>query len=151
MSSVATSRTSRAGALRAGAMFVAIVVWMVGVRFTATALPLPAAALAYGPLAPAAIAIVLQLALSIAQYMIRASGASVARWPYLALVAIDILINAIGMLVDYGLADSPAGALLYLLRSIATAAGLWQSVAAITVGALVAFLPEQLVRDTFKA
>lgn len=150
MASGALSRVDRAGALRAGALFVAIVVWLVGVRFTSTALPLPAALASAGALAPIAAALLLQLALSLAQYLVRSAGASVARWPFLALIAIDIVINAIGMLIDYGIAESPGSAVLYLIRAIATANGLWQSVGALAIGALIAALPEQLVRDAFK-
>lgn len=150
MSSVTQSRANHAGALRAGAIFVAIVVWLVGVRFTVTALPLPAALASAGALAPLVAAVVLQLALSIAQYLARSAGAAVARWPYYALVALDILINAIGILVDYGVAESPAGALLYMLRAIATAAGMWQALGALAIGALIAALPEQLARDAMK-
>lgn len=150
MSTIAAqNRPAKAGFVRAGAVFIALVVWAAGVRFTSQAVPIPPAA-GGGPLAPLAAAFVMQLALSLAQYLVRSMGASAARWPYLVLILADVVINAIGILVDYQVVASPAAGLLFMLRSVATAAGLWQTAGALFMGLLIAALPEQLVRDAMK-
>lgn len=132
----------------AGNIFIAVVVWLAGVVFTAQAVPLPVNQL--GPVTPWIAAAVLQVALSLAQTNIRDRGATVARWPYLALVVVDIGFNTVGLLVLYGIAVDPQEALVYTLRAITTGDGLWQLVACVLCGALVAALPEQLVRDAIR-
>jgi len=132
-----------------GNIFIALVVWLAGVAFTAQAVPLPVNQL--GPVAPWIAAAIVQIALSLAQTNIRDGGATAARWPYIALVFVDIGFNTVGLLVLYGIAPDPQAALVYILRAVTTADGLWQLVACILCGALVAALPEQLVRDAIKS
>jgi len=141
------SAIARTGRLpfKAGAnIFIALVVWGAGVIFTRQAIPLDES---LGPLAPWAAAALAQLALSLGQANLRDRGASASRWPYLALVAADVCLNAIGLLVLYGVVSDPGAAFLFALRAVTTGADLWQLAAALGAGALVAALPEQLIRD----
>jgi hypothetical protein len=141
------STAVRAGRLpyKAGAnVFIALVVWGAGVIFTCQAIPIDEG---LGPLAPWGAAFLAQLALSLGQANIRDGGI---RWPYILLVLADIALNAIGLLVLYGVILSPGAALVFALRAVTTGADLWQLIAALGAGALVAALPEQLVRDAVK-
>lgn len=138
---------ARSGRLpfKAGAnIFIALVVWIAGVVFTRQAIPMDTT---LGPLAPWGAALLAQLALSLGQANIRDGGI---RWPYLLLVGADVALNAIGLLVIYDVVLSPGAALVFALRALTTGAELWQLVAALMAGALVAALPEQLVRDAMK-
>jgi len=131
-----------------GNIFIAVVVWLAGVAFTMQAVPIPANTL--GPVVPWAIAAIIQIMLSLAQTNIRDLGPTASRWPYVALVSIDVGFNTVGLLVLYNIVSDPQAALVYILRAFTTADGLWQLVACLLCAALVAALPEQLVRDAIK-
>lgn len=147
MTTHATTTRRTPPAHRAGNLFIALVVWGGGVAFTRQALPLPAGADALGFIAPWALAIVIQLALSLGQTNLRAYGLASGRWPYLILLLLDIGVNAVGLLVTYGMLSTPGAALPYAVRALTSGAGLWELVAAIAAGSIVAMLPESLLRD----
>lgn len=142
-----TPTTARLSGRKAGNLFIAAVVWCGGVVFTRGALPLPAGTDALGIAAPWAIAVIIQLALSLGQSNLRDRGFDTSRWPYWLLVGVDVAANAIGLLVAYKVVTTPAAALLFALRAVTEGAGLWQVAAAIVAGVIVAVLPELLVRD----
>lgn len=144
MSTYPRATTVRLPGRKAGNLFIALVVWAAGVAFTRQALPLDAS---LGPIAPWIAAVVAQLALSLGQSNLRDRGASAGRWPYVVLVAADIGLNAIGLLITYGQAESAGSAILFTLRAVTTGAELWKVIAVALVGAVVAALPEQMVRD----
>lgn len=123
-----------------GNIFIALVVWLIGFYFTKTLLPFKD----IGPWMPWAFAFVVQVALSIGQTNIRARGA---HWPYLVLVLADISLNLIGLLMQFGLASTPQSAVLYTLRAITTGVNLWAVAGFALLAALIAALPEQLLRD----
>lgn len=123
-----------------GNVFIALVVWGVGLYFTKTLLPFKG----LGLWLPWAVAFVVQVALSIGQTNIRARGA---HWPYLVLVLADIGLNLIGLLMQFDLAPSPQSAVLYSLRAITTGVNLWAVAGFALLAALIAALPEQLLRD----
>lgn len=132
---------------KAGSVFIAIIVWASGVAFTRGALPLPPAMDTLGVAAPWVIAIVIQLALSLAQSNVRARGFTLDAWPYWLLVAADIAANAIGLLTVYKVIPDPGAILAYMVVVFTTGQGLWQLVGAGIVGAVVAVLPESLIKD----
>lgn len=123
-----------------GNVFIAAVVWGIGWYFTKTLLPFKD----IGPWLPWGIAFVVQVALSIGQTNIRARGA---HWPYLVLVLADIALNLIGLLMQFDLASTPQSAVLYTLRAITTGVNLWAVAGFALLAALIAALPEQLLRD----
>src|SRR5690348_3321824 len=102
---------------KAGNLFIAAVVWCGGVAFTRGALPLPPATDTLGIIAPWAIALIVQLALSLGQSNLRAQGLDASRWPYLLLLGVDVTANAIGLLAVYRVIPEPGAILAYAARA----------------------------------
>lgn len=128
---------------RAGNLFIALVAWLLGLSFTRQILPFTD----IRPWVPWVAALIVQVALTIGQTNLRDYGVSGSRWPYVVLLLIDIGLNTLGLLIASGLADSAMSAILYSVRAVTTGIGLWQTIGLLLVGALVAALPEQLIRD----
>lgn len=142
-----SGRPARIDGRKAGNIFIAAVVWASGVSFTRSALPLPPSTDTLGWLAPWIIAVIIQLALSLAQSNVRAGGLTGGSGAYILLVLVDIAANAVGLLATYGVIVDASAIVAYVTRAATTGAGLWQLVAAGLVGAVVAVLPESLIKD----
>lgn len=123
-----------------GNIFIAIVAWLVGFYFTKTILPFKD----IGPYLPWVLAFIIQLALSIGQTNMRDGRA---HWPYAALVLVDVGLNLVGLLMQFGLAQTPQGAVFYGVQAVTGGPGLWQVLGSLALAALIAALPEQLIRD----
>jgi hypothetical protein len=123
----------------------ALAIWAGGCFFTAQVLPVGGS---LGPFVPFALAVVLQLLLSAAQMNLRTHGVTSGRWPFAIMVGLDVLINLAGLLILYvpGVATL-ADAALFVLSAGLTGSGLWQCAGALLVALLIAFAPEQMVRD----
>lgn len=144
VSSKNTYPTYRQSVARRGAnLFIAAVVWGAGLIFTRQVVPFTA----IGELLPWLLALIVQAALTVGQTNMRVGGLSFSSWPYIALVLVDVGLNGIGLLLSTQTVQTPGDALLYVLRAFTTGTGAWQVAAAILTGALIAALPEQLVRD----
>jgi hypothetical protein len=124
-------------------ILIAIVVWFFGLAFTRQVVPFRG----IGEILPWALAFGLQVALTIGQTNQRAIGWRNIRWPYAALMLVDVGLNAIGLLIATQTVQSSGDALLYVLRAVTTGDGAWQVAGSVAVGALIAALPEQLIRD----
>lgn len=123
-----------------GNIFIALVAWLVGFYFTKTILPFKD----IGPYLPWIVAFIIQLALSVGQTNMRDGRA---HWPYVALVLIDVGLNLVGLVMQFGLAENSQSAVSYLLRAATGGPGLWQVLGSLFLAALIAALPEQLIRD----
>lgn len=128
---------------RVANIFIAVVVWGVGLVFTRQVVPFNG----IGDVLPWVLAVVIQAALTVGQTNMRMDGLSFSSWSYVALVLVDVGLNGVGLLLSTQTVQTPGDALLYVLRAFTTGTGAWQVAAAILVGALIAALPEQLVRD----
>lgn len=127
---------------RVGNLFIALVVWSVGAYLTRQILP-PA----WGPTILWGSAIVGQLALTIGQTNQRERGWRSLSPAYVALILVDVGVNAVGILASMGQVRGLLDVLPYLYRASATGEGAWQIGLAVVLGALVAALPEELIRD----
>jgi hypothetical protein len=129
-------------------LVLAVGIWAIGAYFTGRALPLGAE---LGPAAPFLVAIALQALLTLAQSNIRVFGLSGDRWPLVIMVLLDVILNWFGIMIAYVEGVETLGdAGLYVLRGLSTGAGLWQSVASLVIGALIAASPEVMARDAMK-
>ena len=143
MSAQANRRSKDPSALAWANLAIAIVVWLLGLGFTRQMVPF----VGIGDFLPWLVAAGIQFALSVGQTNQRSIGWRNLQWPYIVLIAIDIGLNSLGLLITSGTVQTPGDALLYVLRTLTTGQGSWQVATAIAIGALVAALPEQLLRD----
>jgi len=127
---------------RLGNLFIALVVWGAGVYLTRQMLP-PA----WGATVLWGAAIVGQAALTIGQTNQRERGWRDLSPSYAALILVDVGVNAVGILVQMGQVRGLLDVVPYAYRAAATGEGAWQIGIAVLFGALVAALPEELIRD----
>lgn len=127
---------------RLGNLFIALVVWCAGAYLTRQMLP-PA----WGGAVLWGAAIVGQLALTIGQTNQRERGWRDLSPSYVALILVDVGVNAVGILTQMGQVHGIMDVVPYGYRAAVTGEGAWQIGGAVVLGALVAALPEELIRD----
>lgn len=127
---------------RLGNLFIALVVWCAGAYLTRQMLPA-----AWGAAVLWGAAIVGQAALTIGQTNQRERGWRDLSPAYAALILVDVGVNAVGILVQMGQVRGLLDVVPYAYRAAATGEGAWQIGIAVLFGALVAALPEELIRD----
>jgi hypothetical protein len=128
-------------------VLLALGLWLVGVFFTATILPIDPT---LGPFIPWMVAVAIQLLLTAGQANLRILGVTLAGWPFVAMTIADVLINMAGLLMTYSKLDSLGDVALYTIRAALSGVGLWQVALALFVGALIAAAPEQMIRASLK-
>jgi hypothetical protein len=142
-------RAAAVGALfhprRVGSLLAFLIVWSAGLFFTKECLE---------PLFPAQWqwhgAIAAQFILTIAQSNLRVNHWREGIGPYGALFGVDALLNTAGFLIVLGTIGDATEFTPFAVGALASGEGLGLLILSAVIGALLALIPEQFLRDAWK-